>query len=317
MSLNVGSIATGVVSNLLGGNTKGTAISSAASKLFSGNLINNLVPINKSGNDYIEFPSSLLSRSDVSQYTYFKCYAEEQPGWETNKKITNLGSVFLPLPRDLSSSYKSGWSSAEGGVAATIPDTAENISNAEGIRAKFQAGIGGTGEYAGKSMVHGAMGVGGPAYEHFTKETMNPMNLLNWKAPDFRSFSFNWLLVPNSAEEAETLNEILYWMKRYIHTPSAPDSATLKYPPLWDIKFVDSTGINSKKGNKFLFETKKCAITDITIDYNSIGNAYHRANKDGLGHHAPNGIKLTVSFTETVIITQNDYKSSYTNIATP
>jgi len=140
---------------------------------------------------------------------------------------------------------------------------------------------------------------------------MNPMKLLNWNAPDFRSFSFSWELVPSSGKEAEELNQIIYWLKRYIHTPSSSTDTTLDYPPLWDINFMDAT--TTAQENKFLFKLKECAITNIAVDYTAKGNVFHRTGKDGLGHHAPNGVKLTVAFTETKILTQNDFGDSYSS----
>lgn len=316
MDLNVG----GVVSIGIGG----SAISSGALKLQATNIINNLVPINKSGNDYIQFPNNLLSRSDITQYAYLKCKSKTQSGWSTNKKATHLGSVFLPLPRGISNSYKSNWGMVEGGLKAAAVAEVKKTAGADWEN-KLETALGGTGHavgYAAKKAIHTTFEAAGAGdvYQNAMKEVMNPMNLLNWKAPDFRSFSFSWELVPSSAEEAESLNEIIYWMKRYIHSPSGPTESTLKYPPLWDIQFVDSrggSGVGNKQANKFLFETKECAITDISIDYNAFGNAYHRGDENGIGYHAPNGIKLSISFTETRIITQTDYGDSYKHKSTP
>lgn len=326
MAINIGNIATtavsGVASKLLGTST-GTSVSSAAQKLFSSNLINNLVSINSGGNDYVQFPDDLLSRSDVTQYTYFTCYTDSVENWQGIKKRTYLGSIYLPLPRDLSSGYKSSWSSAEGGIFAKAGESLANLGSAiyagTDIPGSAWEGLKGTGGYAAmKASLEAAETIGAKAaIENATQRTLNPMNLLNWKSPDFRSFSFTWELVPSSGKEAEILNQVLYWLKRYIHTPSDPSDITLKFPPLWDIIFVDSQGLNGNAGNKFLFRAKQCAITDINVEYNTKGNAYHRVGEDGQGYQAPNGIKLSISFTETTILTQKDFGDSYSDNSTP
>lgn len=313
----------GDIANKLTGSSKTGSVSSAASKLFGGNLINSITPINSSGNDYIQFPDDLMSRNDITQYTAFKCADWATQSWSGNKKKTNLGVIYLPLPRDLTSEYKSDWGSEEGGLGATVKSGIQDVINssnfADGAGAAF-GGLGNAGEYKAKKIIHGSVdGFGmGAAYKNLTQEVMNPMNLLNWKSPDFRSFSFSWNLVPSSGKESESLNQIIYWMKRFIHTPSAPNASTLKYPPLWDVNFVDNTGLNpNTNGNKFLFKMKECAITSISVDYNGNGNSYHRMGIDEQGFQAPNGIKLTIGLTETKILTQHDFNTGYSDKPTP
>lgn len=299
------------------------AVSSGAAKLFGSNLINNLVKISSGGNEYIQFPSDLLNRKDIGQYTYLSC-KDTKFDWQGKSKKTVLGAVYLPLPKELNVDYKSNWSSADGGAGTLYIDSIKGISEAFKT-GSLNAAINPMSETAGymgaKKIAEAAGAVGArEALENQLGRVLNPMKLLNWQTPDFRSFSFTWDLVPTAGQEAEDLNQIIYWLKRYIHTPSAPSEITLQYPPLWDIHFVDSSAgsINDGIGNKFLFTTKECAITNISVDYTSKGNVFHRTGTDGKGHHAPNGIRLSIQFTETSILTQSDFGTAYpTNKPTP
>jgi len=109
-------------------------------------------------------------------------------------------------------------------------------------------------------------------------------------------------------------------------------------PPLWNIKFVDGKdqvatiqntngitdpqipGLNVSNvgnvGNKYLFQLKDCAITSFDVDYTSKGSSFHGPDASGNGNHAPTNVKLTISFTETAILTQEDFEATYPNRAT-
>ena len=161
---------------------------------------------------------------------------------------------------------------------------------------------------------------------------------MQWKGPDFRTFNFTFDLVSSSAEEAETLNKIIWWFKKYVHTPSKALDGVMVQPPLWNIKFVDGKdqvatiqntngitdpqipGLNVSNvgnvGNKYLFQLKDCAITSFDVDYTSKGSSFHGPDASGNGNHAPTNVKLTISFTETAILTQEDFEATYPNRAT-
>lgn len=298
----------------LGENTTKT-VSKGAAKLFSKNLVNNLVKINSGGTDYVQFPINLLSRSDIGQYTSLHCNAMQTETWSGKDKKTFLGSIYLPLPKELGVSYSSNWSSVEGGMMGTAEsqNLIDNLRSGQFDEAKagaWEASLK-SGKYSLAKAGWGVLEASGlrETLEHSIQRVLNPMRLLNWSAPDFRSFTFTWELTPSSGKEAEELNQIIYWVKRYIHSPSDSNDITLKYPPLWNIRFIDAQS-DKRNGNKFLFKTDQCAITNVSVDYTAKGNVFHRVGEDGQGFHAPNGIRLSISFTETKILTQSDFDIS-------
>lgn len=315
---SVNTAVSSTVSSFINGSS--SEVSSGAKKLFSRNTINNLTKIGGGASGgYVNFPDNLLSRNDITQFTYFKINDKTLTGTTGQKMNTFLGAIYLPLPEELNASYKSNWGGAEGDIASAVG------SNLQGMAKNFnwetiKSGTADSASYIGQKSLREAIGAipgGTAAYENMTRSVLNPMKLMNWNAPDFRDFTFTFDLTPKSGKEAETLNKIIYYFKKYIHTPSGPRSITLEYPPLWDIHFVDRRSFASGEGNKFLFTTKECAVTNVSVDYTAKGKVFHSADENGLGEKAPNGVKLTVSFVETSILTQADFGEDYSDKVTP
>lgn len=260
---------------------------------------------------YIQFPKNLFERNDITQYIYFSAYEVEFMG--DNAKVydkTSLGQIYLPLPKSLQVSYKSNWQSA-------------NAGGTEAARKAF-AGEGdvNVGDVAIYSALKAADEELGGAQAAFSKMAINPMKIIQWESPDFRQFSFTWELVPTSGADAEAMNKVLYYFKKLIQSPPPADAYrayALRQPPLWNIKIADklnqqTTNVNGQNvwaGNRFLFQLKDCAITNVDIDFLDKGAVFHRKGVDGLGEHAPNGVRLTIGFTETSILTQEDFQDNY------
>lgn len=305
-------------------------IAAPAKSLFSGAFKPNNKTTIKNSADYIQFPNDLLNRSDIQQYTKLVCKDNEISWNGTTTKRTYLGAIYLPLPAELNVEYRSDWSSEAAGWSGTtgmqsaMKDAVGSASTGSATFNGFQKAAASAIQDAANYKVAAAIqekaaeaGMGAVVQKALQK-VVNPMKLLLWNSPDFRTFSFSFDLVPVNGSEAEDLNQIIYWLKRYIHTPSAPDAITLDYPPLWDIEFVDSQNFSSQsKPNKFLFKTSECAITNINVDYTAKGKVFHRVGEDNNGYHAPNGVKISISFMETKILTQKDFGDTYSNEATP
>lgn len=253
---------------------------------------------------YTQFPSDLLNRSDLKQYTHFHCFDLNVMDEHGKQEEVNLGEVYLPLPAELTVPYRSNWQSQDMGAVATALQAHKG-----GSGAITDDVIKGGAYVAAQKILDGESEMNKLA-QMVTKSVINPMKVLMWKAPDFRQFTFTYELTAKNGAEAESLNQIIYWFKRYIHTPSNAGDIVLKQPPLWRIKFNSSID-TSTSGNRFLFQVEDCAITAIDVDYTNKGIAFHRPDLDGDGEYAPNGVKLTISFTEMVILTQNSFGEAY------
>ena len=248
----------------------------------------------------LEFPSDILNRSDITQYTYFAPHDKyaSYGGIETD---VPKGQIYLPLPKELNASYKTAWETK---------DLAEEAA----------ATVGAVSKKAG-AVVSGVKGIFDNGFvKEATHGIINPFKAVQWKGPEIRTFSFTFELIASSGKEADIINRIIWTFKKFMHTPDSYTSMTgLRQPPLWNIKFVDAvqnSGGSAAAGNKYLFQLKDCAMSDFSVDYTNKGNAFHSTGLDGKGFHAPNGVKISISFTETSILTQEDFGQDYQEKAT-
>lgn len=264
-------------------------------------------------NGYLQFPKDLTNRNDITQYTYFAPYDKFNSYNSIVSTEKPLGQLYLPLPKELNVSYKTNWETKDMGAAG-----AGNLADA-GANAIAQ-------EVLNRDTILSNWA------KIATKTTPNPYKQVMWKGPEFRTFTFSFELVPSNGEESDSLNQIIWVFKKYMHTPSGFSEATLNQPPLWNVKFVDAkskgnlgstlANQNGQKatnpGNPYLFQLKDCAMTSFDVDYTIKGNAFHMKDlKDGRGFHAPNGVKITIGLTETSILTQWDYGKDSTGAYDP
>ncbi len=257
---------------------------------------------------WLQFPINLTNRADVTQYTYFAA-RDKATNYNTIDETSKfLGQVYLPLPRELIATYKSTWETRDLGLLGAV-------------QSGWSGAAGNTFKNLARKFTNGA-----PVLKDLILDKIipNPYKYVQWKGPEFRTFTFTYDLVATSGLEAEKLNEIIWTFKKYVHTSSSAYEGSMRQPPLWNILFADKTNESSNAitgatqwpGNKFLFQLKDCAITSFEVDYTTKGNVFHRQGLDGQGFHAPNGVKLTFQFTETMVLTQKDYGNTYPNRVT-
>lgn len=125
----------------------------------------------------------------------------------------------------------------------------------------------------------------------------NPFQQLLYSGPSFRTFSFDWVLSPENAAEAETIREITWYLKKYMHTSSSVKDLFFTFPAYCEIKFLD----NSLKELTHLFAIRECAITRVNVQYE------RKFHKDG----ASIATRLSVDLLESVILTQEDFGKTY------
>lgn len=257
------------------------------------------------------FPENLFGRNDITQFTSFSAYdlgfadpSQNVKGY--NKNI--IGSIFLPLPKEMRVSYDSSWSHAAGGLGEIARGSIKAGVDTESILAGSQEAISNVAGYQMSKLID-LNNIG----QMLTKQVVNPMAVALWQAPEFRKFTFTWDFVPISATDSEKMRKVIFYFKKLVHTPSSSSSMGLKTPPIWDIKFMDKT---KSEGNKHLFQLKDFAITNVSIDYYAKGSIFHRDD------HAPNGVTLSLDLMETSVLTQADFggsdsKNFYPNYPTP
>ena len=126
-----------------------------------------------------------------------------------------------------------------------------------------------------------------------TGRTVNPQLELMYTSPSLRKFSFDFRMIPRNAKESADIQKILYLLKHY-SAPTIPAGTSGRYfvpPAQFEIEFYNSPN----QLNNFLFKTKKCALTSISVDHSPNGFATYY-------NGAPVETRLQLQFQETVIL---------------
>jgi hypothetical protein len=134
---------------------------------------------------------------------------------------------------------------------------------------------------------------------------MNPQLQVLFRGIGFRQFQFDFVLTPYSQEESETIKRIIEKFKMASAPEISPNGVFsqglfMKVPDYFDIKFLYK-GIENLNVNKI----GESVLTNVNVDYAGAGT--WATHNDG----SPVQIKLTLQFTETVIIDKNKIKEGY------
>ena len=214
------------------------------------------------------------------------------------RNIEILSTVIaLTMPENLSASYQNNFdqlslTSALGGF---------------GLAAQALASTDGRGENANPFIAEAA----GRAISGFTEDfrrlglfattgrTVNPQLELIYNSPALRQFVLDFRLIPRNEAESVEIQNILFKLKEQAAPQISPDTSGRYFipPSQFQLEFYD--GVDHATTNQFLFKTKKCVLEDISIDYSGSGSftTFYTG--------APVEIRLSLKFTETVIIDQN------------
>ena len=134
---------------------------------------------------------------------------------------------------------------------------------------------------------------------------INPYATLVFSGVDLKVHTFEWLLSPDTPDEAETLRKIIRTIQRHV-TPemdgvlgesiskSTLGRGLLKYPSMVDCFFH---GIN----NKFFYKLKTSMVSQFNVDYTPNGIALNKGGK-------PSAVRLNMIMTEAAIHTKADYQ---------
>ena len=271
----------------------------------------------------------------------------------------SLGIVALYLPPDaLKTSYNQGWgdmdmdaigqgilnAQAEGKdllTSGSVSDVFKNVANLDlggSTKALFnqakQAAM-----QTGRKM---AGGVGGGAGESAMKALdkvrgtiVNPHKAVMYTGPGgFRTFSYNFTMVAKSKQEADTIANIVYFFKLYMHpglgnepTMSAisgpphlaraasggepasniSTSLTLTYPSEWEIQMrVNKINREQMASKNILFKIDKCFLEGCEVDYATGGvPAFF---EDG---GKPQTTTMSLKFKETTIMTKAKIRQGF------
>ena len=134
---------------------------------------------------------------------------------------------------------------------------------------------------------------------------MNPQLQVLFRGIGFRQFQFDFVLTPYSQEEADTIKQIIEKFK-YASAPEIQSNGIfnqglfMKIPDTFDIEFLYKGARNTN-----VHRIGESVLTNVNVDY--AGSGTWATHNDG----SPVQIKLTLQFTETVIIDKNKIAEGY------
>ena len=269
---------------------------------------------------------------------YIRFIAKRSYTSTTSTRGSSNGEVVLYMPPDaLKTSYSQGVGDVELGGFIKMAG-----ANMEGVGAKMAAGdvgaagaafdaikgnIAGADKFnmikdMGKALVGGAAkqvagfagGTGAQAISRATGQILNPHKAMVYQGPGgFRTFSFTFVLVPKSADEAKEIFNIVKFFKRRMHPGTGTgagindiSSVTLTYPDEFEIKYyVNESLVDGSDPTSPLFKIHNCFMESFATDYTTSGLVSF------LDDDQPLTTTISMSFKETQLLTKTDIDAGY------
>ena len=256
----------------------------------------------------------LLDRAGGSQIKIGKPAANSvlTGGLQTHSTVT--GGVALYMPPGIKASYSAETGHSELGLAGMMAGTvsrAMSATNTEGMVSEFLKGIGGGMLTAARKMAIGvgeAAGLGdiGGAITKVTATAENNFSEAVFEKINPRQFSYTFNLIARNRQEAQTIQKIIKFFKFHMH-PELDEATGGRYfrvPSEFEIHYA----YNDQKNN-YLYELSRCVCNSVEVDYG--GDNFQTFRQfDGEGA-APVNISMTLTFTETTVLTKAQIAEGY------
>lgn len=270
--------------------------------------------------DSVKFPSELFENDHYIEFT-----AKKTEGGAENelsgigggvfkglKGNTVLGgSIYLPMPSQLSTDYNPDYSTPDLGAAAGMAlkpaDQAIYGNDSMGMKAASGlslAGLGGAlvGGATQKAVdalniIPGATGgaTGGAILKVAGGVALNQHKIVLFTGVNFREHQFSWKLSPKNRKESDDIRKIIDMFAYYSHPEYIAGGLFFKYPEFFEIKF---------RHPEYLFKLQPSVCKDIKVNYHGQGYAAYIRDANGGGIPAPAEIELSLTFLETEIVTK-------------
>jgi hypothetical protein len=180
---------------------------------------------------------------DVPKY-HFTLIENE---WTIGNRIIFQKMFKLPLPTGLTAEHEVNYNTGFNYLSV--------LSSAASVLAGAASQVGQTAAQAGGAAF-------GLAVNNFKSVTLD--------VPDFRTFQLSWKLSPKSFDESETIQKIIFLLKKAMHPRSLGDNfapgvvatvatGVLIFPKIFTMYFVPNA--------KFLYKFKPCVLSSIRVDY--------------------------------------------------
>jgi hypothetical protein len=139
----------------------------------------------------------------------------------------------------------------------------------------------------------------------FGNKASNPFRASSFNSSGIRTFGFTFKFISQSAEEAVMARKIENAFRKFMMPDGQLDSATVVYPPIWEIRFM-----NGESVNPYMPKLIQSYCTGLNATYNATSSSFHA---DG----SPVEIDLTVNFQEIRATIRSDLYDADSLEATP
>ena len=219
-----------------------------------------------------------------------------------------LGSVFLPVPGNVSDNNSVSWDQDTMDPVKLLASDAffDNVQKGDGAIDGLADTLGQIGVSVGESSggvkeaVAGALAkaaTGGSILTRATGKIINPNMELLFKGPQMRTFQLAWKMSPRDYEESEMIKKIIRMFKQSMAVKRTESQVFLKSPNTYKLRYLTARG----KEHSFLPKIKECALVGCSINYTPDGNYQTYENSSMVAY------QMTLSFNELEPIYHDDY----------
>jgi hypothetical protein len=227
-------------------------------------------------NTVLYYPSTLPSNPNRPQVK-FSCI-DRKPE-QNNKVFTDRSEIYFPCPGNITFADQANYNVLDLGIIGIGLSQDRGESDLGGAFKSIAQSIG-KNAGAGKLV----------EISNFrNKEVVNPFQNTAFSGNQIRNFTFNFKMIAKNATDAAAINLIHRKFRAKSYAQKSQGSAAfLKYPPIWEIDFIQGYTNTGFTKNPFLPEINLCYLTSVNTTFNTTAAAW-----------APSEVDVSLTFQET------------------
>jgi len=224
-------------------------------------------------------------------------------------------AIALYMPPAIKASYSVANGPTELGLGGLAAKTFAETTTASGTQDQIEAFLKGAGGFALEAAKRTGVGVAeavglGDVSGAITKISgfaENPFSEVVFEKVNHRQFQYTFNLQARNKDEVEDIDKIIKVFKFHMHPELENDTSGGRYfkvPSEFEIHYAYQGQINN-----YLNKISRCVLTDTTVDYG--GDQFSTFRQFDDQGAAPVNVSLTLSFTETEIMTKQMIAEGY------
>ena len=255
---------------------------------FKSRLENPIGGSSATGTTRLVFPEALAGKMDNEN---FPCVQVKAVYPHNKNRTDTIPGIYLPMPVGFSTADGASYSTIElGFFGGPTPAEGEEREMKDADKKIFGNKLAGDiASFTGADQLTGVI----KRDQRDLGVALNPDASLVLDGTTLRSFNLAFKLVSESENESNIALAIEDHFRKYLY-PEKGGNIALKYPPIFNIKFL-----LGGEDNRFLPTVKESYLTQVTAVHNPTGNGYH-------ANGAPVEIDLSLTFAETKALTRED-----------